>query len=291
MSLQALSPLVTQAAWDALTMLPVLFVLYAALELLSHQEGSRLMRWSSAPGKLGPIAGAVLGIIPQCGMSVFVTSLFLAGRVTTGTLIATYLATSDEAIPVLLAHRQGLRSVLQLVGIKLAIGAVCGVLIDVVMGSPRHAAGASAARHSWIQAHVETEMHAAPWSRALAHSFRRTVEIVGWVFVVSVAIGGAVQAVGLDRIATSARRHPALEIVGAAMFGLIPNCSASVAIAEGYMRGVLSFAGAVAGLSAGAGYGPILLFRRGLLGTAGRILALCFGFALASGALVAALTL
>jgi hypothetical protein len=285
MSGQIIETLVVAALRDALTMLPVLFVLYAGLELLSHQEGSRLARWSSAPGRLGPLAGAVLGIIPQCGMSVFVTSLFLAGRVTTGTLIATYLATSDEAIPVLLAHGQELSSVARLIGLKLAIGAAAGLLIDTLMRSPRHAP-APVASHSWIQVHVEREMHAAPWSRALGHSFRRTVEIVGWVFAMSVAIGVVVQWIGLDRIASGARRYPAYEVLGAALFGLIPNCSASIAIAEAYMRGVLSFGATIAGLSAGAGYGPILLFRRGLLGTAARILALCFGFALTAGTII-----
>jgi hypothetical protein len=132
-------------------------------------------------------------------------------------------------------------------------------------------------------------MHAAPWSRALAHSLRRTLEIVGWVFVISLALATIIDAVGVERVTASLTRHPVLEMVGITLFGLIPNCAASIAIAETYLRGFLSFGAAVAGLCAGAGYGPILLFRRGVFPRALRLLLLCFLLSLSAGTLVSVL--
>lgn len=288
MTITTLLELAEHTLWDTLPMVPVLFVLYAVLEVLSHREGSRLRLRGAGAAAFGPVAGALLGVIPQCGMSVFMTSLYLGGRVTTGTLVATYLATSDEAIPVLLAHGQQMTSVLVLIAIKVLVGVVAGLAIDAWLPAG-FAPGPVAPSRSWIQLHVENELHEAPWSRALAHSARRTFEIVVWVFVISLALGVLIHAVGVERLASGAAAHPRLEMLGSALFGLIPNCSASIAIAEAYLRGVLSFGATVAGLCAGAGYGPILLFRRGVLVHAIRLLMLCFVLSLAAGTLVAAL--
>lgn len=278
------------AFWDTVPMVPVLVVLYTALEFLSHYEGSRLLTRARLPRAFGPVAGVLLGVIPQCGMSVFLTSLFLAGRVTTGTLVATYIATSDEAIPVLLAHGNQLRTVGLILGIKLLAGILSGWVIDaIVPGLPAPVpatAGTASAAAPKIQAHVETEMHHAPWTMAVRHGVRRTLEIFGWVYAITLAFGLAIESTGLDALTGAARSHPWLELLGVTLFGLIPNCSASIAIAEGYLRGVLSFGAAVGGLCAGAGYGPILLFRRGVLATAVRLLLLCLAFSLLTGVLV-----
>ena len=293
MTLAAAVAIAADAVRDTLPMLPLLFVLYAALEVLSHQEGSRLLLRSSLPRAFGPLAGALLGVIPQCGVSVFMTSLFLGGRVTTGTLVATYLATSDEAIPVLLAHGRDLRAIVALVSIKLVVGAVSGILVDAIARHRTRASDSSdppAGTRARLQRHVETEMHHAPWSRAIAHSLRRTFEVYGWVLGITLAIGLLVEWVGLARIAAGTARHPVVTLVGAALFGLVPNCAASIAIAEGYLRGVLPFPAAVAGLCAGAGYGPILLLRRSLLIPAARILGVCLACSIAAGALVALLS-
>ena len=98
----------------------------------------------------------------------------------------------------------------------------------------------AAAGRSRIQLHVETELHEAPWPRAMLHSLRRTLEIFGWVLLATSVIGLLVEWIGLTRIAAGTKGHPTLELLGTALFGLIPNCSASIAIAEGYLRGVLS---------------------------------------------------
>lgn len=91
---------------DTYLMIPILFTLYFVLEYFSHTKQLDLISFLKISGPMGPLAGTLLGLIPECGMSVFVTSLFLTRRVSIGTLIATYLATSDEALPVLIANRE-----------------------------------------------------------------------------------------------------------------------------------------------------------------------------------------
>jgi len=121
-------------------MIPVLFVLYFILEYFSHTKQLDLISKLKISGPLGPLAGTLLGIIPQCGMSVFVTTLYLSKRVSLGTLIATYLATSDEAIPVLLANRGQESAILYLIGIKILIGVITGYAVDIVT-SRKHYGG------------------------------------------------------------------------------------------------------------------------------------------------------
>ena len=116
-------------------MIPVLFVLYFILEYFSHTKQLDLISKLKISGPLGPLAGTLLGIIPQCGMSVFVTTMFLSRRVTLGTLVATYLATSDEALPVLIAHRGEEMMILYIVGLKLLIGIVSGYAVDLLFGN------------------------------------------------------------------------------------------------------------------------------------------------------------
>ena len=133
--LSSLVRVIGDAFIDALPMVPVLFVLYAAFELLSHREGVKLLARSGGVGALGPLAGALLGVIPQCGMSVFMTSLYSAGRVSSGTLVATYIATSDEALPVLIAQGAAWRDVGSIVGIKVALAvpaASCSIVSESI---------------------------------------------------------------------------------------------------------------------------------------------------------------
>jgi hypothetical protein len=282
MHAHTLSSLPLETLRDTLPLIPILFVLYAVLEYASHREGFQLLARSRERGRLGPVAGAVLGLIPQCGMSVFVTSLFVSGRVTIGTLVATYLATSDEALPVLIAHGQQGSAVAAIVVIKFVLGVGTGIVLDLIWPVPPYAERAAASRLRLVQ-HTEGELQKTDWGRILGHSLRRTLEIVAWVFLVGLAIGGALTAIGPDRVVGALRGHPAGEVFASGLFGLIPNCAASIAIAEGLIHRVLSFGAVLAGLSAGAGYGPIVLLRERQFRSAGTVLLICFAVAVVAG--------
>jgi hypothetical protein len=249
---------------DTYLMIPVLFVLYFILEYFSHTKQLDIISKLKISGPLGPLAGTLLGIIPQCGMSVFVTTLYLSRRVTLGTLIATYLATSDEAIPVLLANRGQESAILYLIGFKILIGVVTGYLVDLLM-SKKFYGGAMPEVKSSHAVEIKLELEKTKYLEIALHTFKRTMRIYLWVLLITIIISFALFYSNSEELIRSIQSHPNIQIVIAALFGLIPNCAASIAIAEAFLHTGLSLGATVAGLSTGAGFGPIVLFKDGKL--------------------------
>jgi len=245
-------------------MIPVLFVLYFILEYFSHTKQLDVISKLKISGPLGPLAGTLLGIIPQCGMSVFVTTLYLSKRVTLGTLIATYLATSDEAIPVLLANRGHESAILYIVGLKILIGVITGYLIDFVMNKKRYEGGAPKGSSSHA-VEIEHELEETKYKDIAFHSLKRTLRIYLWVLAITIVISFVLFFSDSEQLIRSIQSQPNIQIFAAALFGLIPNCAASIAIAEAFLHTGLSLGATVAGLSTGAGFGPIVLFKDGNL--------------------------
>ncbi len=269
---------------DTLPMVPLLFLLYAAMEYLSHSRGVDLVARSGLSGPLGPLIGTALGLLPQCGMSVFVTSLFVSGRVTFGTIVATYLATSDEALPVLIAHRDQWQAVGAVIASKAVLGVASGYALDLLLSRKKYTPPHEAASSRFV-AEVRTELTRAPVRDVLVHSLRRTLRIYLWVVGIAAVIGLVLALLGVPERLTMFRDHPAVAVALTALFGLIPHCAASIAIAEGLVHQVLPFGAALAGLAAGAGYGPIVLVKDGDVRTAFSLLAVCLVLAMGLGLL------
>lgn len=236
-------------------MLPVLLAAYVFLEFISHREVPVLVARFRLGGPAGPLAGTLLGMIPQCSMSVLVTSLFVSGRVSLGTLLATYVATSDEALPLLVADGRHAGVVATFVGFKVVIALATGYLVDLALGR-RYTTSAPTGRP--IRSHTE----AVSFREIFAHGLRHSLVIGAWVFVATVLLGLAVESVGgrIDWSGVGAG-SAVLRVLGVTLFGMVPNCAASVAITQAFLRAGLPFGTAIAGLSAGAGLGPIVLFR------------------------------
>lgn len=252
-------------------MIPVLFVLYFILEYFSHTKQLDIISKLKISGPLGPLAGTLLGIIPQCGMSVFVTTLFLSRRVTLGTLVATYLATSDEAIPVLLANRGQESAILYLIGFKILIGVITGYAIDFVMKN-KYYDGDLPKVNSSHAVEIKHELEKTKYKEIALHTLKRTMRIYFWVLLITIAISFALFYSNSEELIRSIQAHPNIQVLIASLFGLIPNCAASIAIAEAFLHAGLSLGATVAGLSTGAGFGPIVLFKDGKLRFAIKIL-------------------
>jgi hypothetical protein len=249
---------------DTYLMIPVLFILYFLLEYFSHSKQLDLISKLKISGPLGPLAGTLLGIIPQCGMSVFVTTLFLSKRVTLGTLVATYLATSDEALPVLIAHREQWEMIIYIIGMKIVIGIVSGYSIDFVL-SRKSYEGISPEVRSSHAVEIKAELEKTRYKEIILHSLKRTMRIYFWVLAITILISFVLYFADADHLVQSIQSHPYAQVVIAALFGLIPNCAASIAIAEAFLHTGLSLGATIAGLSTGAGFGPIVLFKDGTL--------------------------
>jgi hypothetical protein len=268
---------------DTLPMIPILLPVYVALEYFSHRGGRDLIARLRITRRSGPFVGTVLGIIPQCGMSVLVTSFYLLERVTTGTLIATYLATSDEAIPVLIAHRDRLSLVGWLILIKAVTGIGWGYAVDAVVRSTHDDQVKDPARLA-----PERALHMAPvaWREIVTHGLRRTLRIFLIVCGATIAAGLVLASSSHDWLPVAWTQHANLQIVPVALFGLIPNCAISVAIVEAFLKGGLSAGAAIAGLSAGTGLGPVLLLQDGGWRRTGRVISVTLIAAIVTGFLV-----
>ncbi|MCW8823023.1 MAG: arsenic efflux protein [Ignavibacteriaceae bacterium] len=270
---------------DTYLMIPILFALYFILEYFSHTKQLDLISRLKISGPLGPLAGTLLGIIPQCGMSVFVTTLFLSRRVTLGTLVATYLATSDEALPVLIAHRGQEEMILYIIGLKLLIGVVSGYAIDLLF-SNKHYGGAPPEVKSSHAVEIKVELERTKYKEITQHTLKRTMRIFFWVLIVTIAISSVLFYADSDHLIKSIQDHPNIQVIAAALFGLIPNCAASIAIAEAFLHTGLSLGATIAGLSTGAGFGPIVLFKDGKFSSALQALVVSLAAALFWGYLI-----
>ena len=264
---------------DTLGMLPILFGVYLVLEFVEAKWQQRIVDAVEGAGHVGPLVAAAGGAIPQCGFSVMASALYTQRLLTMGTIVAVYLATSDEALPILLSKPDKAYIVLPLVGIKVLLAVAGGYLVDALMGAEnrrrtqecrdRQKAQQDAVRIGEQSCSCDgtrasctyEETGSIDWKEILWSATKRTAQIVLFVLVTSLIIGLLINRVGQENLSRLFLGHTIFQPVLAALLGLIPNCAASVAITELYLAGTISFGSTVAGLGAAGGMGLIVLFR------------------------------
>jgi hypothetical protein len=200
-------------------------------------------------------------------------------------LIATYLATSDEALPVLIANREHSVYIFYILGLKLLIGVISGYLIDMLI-SKKFYEGKIPETKSSRAVEIDVELHKTRYKEITIHSLKRTFRIYFWVLVITIAIASLFSFTHSEEIMNTLNASPIIQIFVAAIFGLIPNCAASIAIAQAFLHTGLSLGATIAGLSSGAGFGPIVLFKDGELKTSIKILLLTLVIAISWGLII-----
>ncbi|NTW30676.1 MAG: arsenic efflux protein [Candidatus Moranbacteria bacterium] len=264
---------------DSAKTIPFLLAVYIGIEFIESSYTRKILEKIERAGSAGPIAGALAGILPQCGFSVFATALYTQRLLTIGTLMAVYLATSDEALPVMLSHPGGASLILPLIIAKLAIAVVFGYLLDLayrkdrkrILGhiaaynrgkdDPKHVHCDVLSENACCGHHVEEAEKNFDAKISLLHPLKHALKIFLFIFIATLAINIAFSSLG-DAVSSDAFLgggffQPFL----AALFGLIPNCAVSVGITELYLKGSLTFGSAIAGLSANGGLGILILFK------------------------------
>ena len=118
---------------DCLKILPFLFIAFFIIEFFEHKLSHKTENAIKDAGKFGPLIGSLLGALPQCGFSVLATNLYITRIISLGTLISIYLSTSDEMLPILIAEKAPLSSIIFLVVLKIIIGFICGFIIDLII--------------------------------------------------------------------------------------------------------------------------------------------------------------
>ena len=247
-------------AWtDSVKMLPFLYLAYLLIEWLERHHGARIEQALAGGGRWGFVPGALLGCVPQCGFSAVASNLYASRVITPGTLLAVFIATSDEAVPLLAAEPSQWTSLVALLLCKAVFGMVGGALLDMPLRHllPQSLYGGYAGHADEVDCHEEHEEHSGIWLAALRH----TLEIFVFILVFSLLIGLAFAGIGEESITTALAGMGVLQPMLTALVGLVPNCAASVLLAQLYMQGAISFGSLFAGLTAGAGVGLAVLWR------------------------------
>lgn len=260
------------SALDTLRLVPFLFVTYLAMEALEHASAERVQAVVERSGKAGPVVGAFLGAVPQCGFSAMAATLYAGRVVTAGTLVAVILSTSDEMVPVFLAHQEPLGRLLAIVAVKVLMGVVAGLLVDVALRA-WHRAGDGRPHISELCERAHCHCEEADHDHDHGHEHGRgrwaivrsaavhTVQVGVWILVITFAFGLVIELVGTDALAALLVNHPVRATFVSALVGLVPNCGASVAITELYLEGVLTTGPMLAGLLSSGGVGLLVLWR------------------------------
>ena len=245
---------IKEALLDTLKTVPFLFLAYLLMEWLEHRAEEESARTVSRAGVLAPVAGGLIGIVPQCGFSAAVSNLYASGIVTRGTLLAVFLSTSDEMLPILISRRAELGLILKILGYKCAVAIIVGLTIDFI--------GRRLARESskTIEAICEQEGCKCE-DGVLKSALFHTLKITLFLFVTACVIGLAVEAVGTEQLEHFILNKPFLGEALAGLVGLIPNCAASVVLTDLFLKGGISFGGMMSGLLCASGVGLLVLFR------------------------------
>lgn len=242
------------AVLDTLKLIPFLFLAYLLIEVIEHHAEDKTVALIHRAGAWGPAIGSALGVIPQCGFSAATANLFAGGLITRGTLIAVFLSTSDEMLPIMISKNAPAGFILKVLAYKFVAGMIAGFIIDVVERR--------IGRHSEKDPHDICEQEGCNCEDGVLRSaLFHTVKITVFLFITSLLINIAVELLGEEHLANFILNKPVIGELLAGLIGLIPNCAASVIITDLYLQGGLSAGAMLAGLLVGAGVGLLVLFR------------------------------
>lgn len=243
---------------DSLKLLPFLFLTYLLMEFIERYAEEKTEKLVKKSGPLGPVIGAIIGVVPQCGFSTAAANLYAGRLITAGTLIAVFLSTSDEMVPIFLSEASnGFDSsvIIKVMIIKIIVGLCFGLLIDYYL-KLKHM------HDEHLHIHDICEHDHCHCEKGILHStLSHTIKTFSFIFIASLFLGLMIHFIGEDTIKNIAFNKPFIGEVIAALIGLIPNCAASIIISELFVSGVMSFSAMIAGLLSSAGVGILVLLR------------------------------
>ena len=244
---------------DCLKLIPFLFLAYLLMEYLEHKTSSKTKSIIQKSGRLGPLWGAILGIFPQCGFSATAANLYAGRIISVGTLVAVFLSTSDEMLPILISEAVPISLIIQILAIKLTIGAISGFAIDFALRfrkNKKTEKTEEAIHHICEDGHCDCEEDGI-FKSALKH----TINITFFVLIVTFVINTLIFFIGEDTISKLILDMPIVGILISGLVGIIPNCASSVILTQLYLSNVISIGSMLAGLLVGSGVGTLVLFK------------------------------
>ena len=263
---------------DSIKILPFLLITYIIMEYIEHKMKDKSKKAIKKSGKYGPIIGSILGIFPQCGFSVSATNLYAGRVITLGTLIAIYLSTSDEMLPIFISEAVPVTTIVKILLTKLIIGIIAGFAIDITIRQVRKRKASKInqkAQETDINKniglnedeeinieHLCEEGHChCEHDGILKSAIKHTINIFLFIIIITFIINTLVYFIGEETISSLLLNTVFLGPIVAGLIGLIPNCAASVILTNMYLENVISAASLISGLLVGAGVGLAVLFK------------------------------
>ena len=252
---QILNAVALDAIIDTLKIVPFLFLTYLLMEFIEHKASGRTVALLEKSGKAGPAIGGALGLLPQCAFSAVAANLYTGRVISLGTLIAVFLSTSDEMLPIMITSGARWQSILVIIGYKLVVGIIMGFAIDIAMHLLRR-------DKEKIDIDEICDNDNCHCERGLLFSaLHHTLTISAFILAVTMAINALVFFVGEEALGDMMSRIPVISHLISAIIGLIPGCATSVALTTLGLEGIISGGTMMAGLFSGAGVGVLILIR------------------------------
>ena len=255
---------IEDAIIDSIKLLPFLFITYLIMEYIEHKTSDKVKKAVQKSGKFGPLIGGILGIFPQCGFSAAAASLYAGRIISLGTLVAIFLATSDEMLPVLISEAAPISLILQILAIKLIAGIVIGFVIDFTIRAMKKRKGQNTSEEKVEEGigHICEHEHCHCEEEGIFKSaLKHTLHIFVFIFIVTLVINTIIYFIGEENLSHLILNVPILGTMIAGVVGLIPNCAGSVILTQLFLEGVITFGAMMGGLLVGSGIGILILYR------------------------------
>lgn len=253
--MQEIIEILEETIIDSIKLLPFLFITYLIMEYIEHKTTNKVKETIKKSGRFGSLIGSIVGIFPQCGFSVSATNLYAARVITLGTLISVYLTTSDEMLPILITEAVPITTILTILGIKLVIGIIAGVIIDCILN--KFIGEQQKENIEEICEHDHCHCEKGIVKSALRHS----LNILIFIFFITLIINCIISYIGENTIASFISQNVIFGPIIAGIIGLIPNCASSVTLTELFVENIISMPILISGLLVNAGVGILVLFK------------------------------
>ncbi len=262
---------ILEALLDTLKLTPFLFFVYVFIEVIEEHAFSKLQHNKILKGKYAPLFGTAIGILPQCGFSVVASDLYSKRYINVGTLLAVFIATSDEAIPIMMSSPEGWSKLWPVLVIKIALALFVGYGADIlfagfkstqkIVDQPAMIEENEENNHVGCCGHEIEENHDSAFHKFFIHPLLHTLKIALYILIINLVLGFTIHYIGEEKLINFMSVTGIFQPLLAGLVGLIPNCASSVLITQLYMMNGLSLGSCIAGLSVNAGLGLAYLYR------------------------------
>lgn len=259
-----LSDWAIDAIVDSIKTVPFLFFVFLFIELFEHFFANKVKNFILLSKNHGGLIGSLAASIPQCGFSVVASTLYCEKFITRGAIVAVYLATSDEAIPVLLMYPKYIKYILPLILIKLLIAIPIGYLVDFIfkneiLNEENHEHKEADELH--VEGCCKHDITIHRKRDFLIHPIKHTVGIFLFILALTLLLNFGLEKFDFQNSFLFETGAKFITPLITAILGLIPNCAISVGLVLMFIKGTISFGAMMSGLMTSAGIGLLVLLK------------------------------